>query len=69
LRTIDLDEAEWAEVLDRRLEYIKLNVESDELSDADKRKAVIREIEAHRKIPFFNEYVQKLQSNFSNILE
>ncbi|MCD4657505.1 MAG: hypothetical protein K8S87_08155, partial [Planctomycetes bacterium] len=69
LATIDVEPAEWQRIIEERLAYIQKSVESDELSDSDKKKAIVREIEAHRKIPFFNKYVQTLSKRFSIYLK
>ena len=69
LETIDLESAEWKRIFDERLDYIQKSVESDELNETDKKKAIIREIEAHRKIPLFKNYVQNLKKRFSKYLK
>ncbi len=69
LKTIDVEPEEWQRIIRERLEYIQKSVETDELKETDKKKAIIREIEAHRKIPFFDNYVQTLRKRFAKYLK
>ena len=67
LKMLEPDADEWNEIFERRLDFMQKSF--NELSEENAKKVIQREINGHKNIPFFKNYIKKIKTQFSQYLK